>query len=471
MKQPLPFSRHPIADTSLPALRMVPPSWRAFRAAQFVVLAFVMGASLLTFAPWFQNVGGSGRVVAFTPLERQQGVEAPVKGRISRWWVQEGDHVKAGEPLVEIVDNDPQYFERLEAEREAVVEQRVVQEAQIKSLTELVASVEEARDNKVTSLKAKVRAAERKLAESRQKLRAKDAKLETQLLNLARQKTLFEQGLTSERKLELAQLYEAQARTDRDGARQAVEARRELVGAARAELSSARAEGDGKVEKARADVNKAQAERSKLQAKLLSVDTKLARQASQRVLAPRDGTVFRMLAAVGAGAQVKAGDKLLILVPDGRDRAVEIWVDGNDAALISPGRRVRLQFEGWPAVQFTGWPSAAVGTFGGEVAFIDAADDGKGNFRLVVRPDPADEPWPDPRFLRQGARANGWVMLDRVTLGYEVWRQLNGFPPAVNPPGTTAPIYSGGKDGKGGDLDDGKGTFKEPKPPVKLKSK
>jgi hypothetical protein len=105
-------------------------------------------------------------------------------------------------------------------------------------------------------------------------------------------------------------------------------------------------------------------------------------------------------------------------------------VDGNDMPLLSEGREVRLQFEGWPAVQFTGWPSVAVGTFGGQVALIDATDDGRGRFRILVRPDqPAD--WPSGLYLRQGVRVNGWVLLNQVRLGYELWRRFNGFPPTV----------------------------------------
>ena len=92
---------------------------------------------------------------------------------------------------------------------------------------------------------------------------------------------------------------------------------------------------------------------------------------------------------------------------------------------------MRLQFEGWPAIQFAGWPSVAVGTFGGRIAAIDATDDGTGKFRVLVRPG-RDDDWPADRFLRQGVRANGWVMLKQVSLGYEIWRQLNGFPPVVS---------------------------------------
>ena len=48
-----------------------------------------------------------------------------------------------------------------------------------------------------------------------------------------------------------------------------------------------------------------------------------------------------------------------------------------------------------------------------------------------MMPDPDDDPWPDDRWLRQGTRAQGWVLLNEVPVWFELWRQLNGFPPAV----------------------------------------
>ena len=94
---------------------------------------------------------------------------------------------------------------------------------------------------------------------------------------------------------------------------------------------------------------------------------------------------------------------------------------------------VRLQFEGWPAIQFGGWPYVGVGSFAGQVSFVDPTDDGKGKFRVMVIPDPAERggTWPEAQFLRQGSQARGWILLDRVRLGYEIWRQLNGFPPRL----------------------------------------
>jgi hypothetical protein len=95
---------------------------------------------------------------------------------------------------------------------------------------------------------------------------------------------------------------------------------------------------------------------------------------------------------------------------------------------------VRLQFDGWPALQFSGGPRAAVGTFGGVVAVVDQVSAPDGRFRVLVTPDPDDEPWPAQ--LRQGSGVLGWAMLDEVRLGYELWRRVNGFPQSIAaPPG------------------------------------
>ena len=81
-----------------------------------------------------------------------------------------------------------------------------------------------------------------------------------------------------------------------------------------------------------------------------------------------------------------------------------------------------------------GWPSVAVGTFGGRVYLVDPTGNAKGEFRILVEPDPDAPTWPGEEYLRQNVRAQGWVLLNRVSVGWEVWRQLNGFPPARDKP-------------------------------------
>ena len=153
----------------------------------------------------------------------------------------------------------------------------------------------------------------------------------------------------------------------------------------------------------------------------------------QPVHSPSKGVISYVKPDHREGSRVEKG-QLFVIVPEATELAVEMKVSGNDMPLIHEGDRVRLQFEGWPAVQFVGWPSVAVGTFGGNVNRVFPTDDGKGNFRILVseaKTTESDSDWPDDRYLRQGVRANGWVLLKRVPLGYEIWRQLNGFPPTV----------------------------------------
>ena len=151
------------------------------------------------------------------------------------------------------------------------------------------------------------------------------------------------------------------------------------------------------------------------------------------VRAPVAGTVVR-IAQVGSGQTVKAGDELATVVPDTDDQAVELFVSDMDAALVEPGREVRLQFAGYPALMFSGVPGLSIGVFGGRVAVVDAVDDGTGRFRLLVTPDAARRVAGRRRFLRQGSSATGWVLLGEVSLGYELWRRMNGLPPQMPGP-------------------------------------
>ncbi len=432
----LKLSANPVKAPVLTAQKMLPHPGRPRHLAGWISIGFLLCCVALAVFPWQQSVPGKGRVIAYAPLERQQTLEAPVKGRIVQWWVEEGSKVEKGDRLVEIADNDPAYLQRLERDREAILVQLQNYDEQVLAIEQRINALIEKREHKVRVAQADVRIAQRDVEAADQDVEAADAKLETTLLNLARQRTLFSQGLSAERSLELAVLAETQARTSRNSKRQKLAGKRRKVNAAESKWLEARADASASIESARASLFKIRSQRAETVQKRNKIDTRLARQQQQIVTAPRAGTVLRILTHQG-GEQVKPGDGLMVFVPNGQERAVELWVDGNDAALLSPGRDVRLQFEGWPAVQFSGWPSVAVGTFGGSVVFIDSADDGAGNFRVVVRPNEHDDPWPDNTWLRQGVRANGFVLLEQVSLGFEFWRQLNDFPPTILPPGSS----------------------------------
>ena len=418
--------------------------------ARLLASLLVLGAAALTFTPWVQTSIGKGRVVAYAPLERQQLLEAPVEGRIVHWYVREGSRVRKGDPIVDISDNDPSILERLRAERDAIMGRIDAAKTRQESITRRITSLETSRTSAIAAAASRVRMATEREKAADRAVEASVAAEKTTRANVERQRDLEARGLASRRALELAELDHARAVTDVDRAMAGLRAAESEELAIRSDALKVEADGGAVIDDARASVASARAEQASAEAELARIDGRLARQASQEVSAPRDGVVLRLVANQG-GEQVKAGDALAVLVPDTTERAVELWIDGNDVPLISEGRKARLQFEGWPALQFSGWPSVAVGTFAGKLSLVDATDDGTGKFRVVIVPDDGAA-WPEGLFLRQGVRANGWILLETVPLGWELWRQFNGFPPTLNQPPTLGPTSgekSGDKSGGG----------------------
>ncbi|MFN5875474.1 MAG: HlyD family secretion protein, partial [Ignavibacteria bacterium] len=241
--------------------------------------------------------------------------------------------------------------------------------------------------------------------------------LTTASIRALRADTLFKQDLVSRRDLETAQLNLQRARLDSATAKANLESAAQDVALFTADLQ--RAENQASIALQEIDLRLANAQ---------------IRKGASYVVAPADGIVVR-IAKVGNGQIVKEGDELALIVPRTDDRAVELHVGDMDAALIEPGRLVSLQFSGFPAFQFSGWQNINVGIFHGRVKVVDAVDDKTGRFRVLVVPaTPEYSAWPSNRFLRQGATATGWILLDQVSIGYELWRQLMGFPPQFPAP-------------------------------------
>jgi adhesin transport system membrane fusion protein len=424
------------------AMALVPPA-RAQRTLANVLLA-VLGlvALVLVLTPWQQTAPGSGRVVAYVPEERQQNLEAPIEGRVLRWYVREGSAVQKGDPIVELSDNDPEILMRLRSERDAVEARLDAARARARSLESRIAALAESRSSSIAGAQSRVGMAAQRVVSAEQAVMLAQAALGAAELNLTRQTSLAEAGLTSRRQLELTDLDLTRAKTELERARLALAAAKGERIALESDRLKADTDANAAINDAHASRAAADAEVANASAELARIEVRLARQAAQSVVAPRAGLVFRVVANGQSGEIVKAGDVLATLVPDTSERAVELWVSGNDLPLLRQGGAARVQFEGWPAVQFSGWPAIAVGTFPGSVALIDAADDGAGKFRVLIVPT-SEAPWPEPIYLRQGVRALGWIQLGQVRLGYELWRQFNGFPPSL--PSDPAATKAGGE--------------------------
>jgi multidrug resistance efflux pump len=365
-------------------------------ARALAVLAVALGLGVFL-VPWQQSVRGTGRVIAFNPLDRRVNIEAPVEGRVRKVHVVENQVVRQGD---------------LRIQHDAAIARKAAAQQRIEDLTRQIESQELAKPQAVDA--------------ARQRVNAEQFLLNTNELNERRMAQLLKTGDVSQRDYELARLAYDSASAN--------------LAAAKAVLERTGRDYDAQIASTEASRNSAEADLAAAIRDIATVDIQLSKTEQQVVTAPRDGIVLSVAAT--EGAYLKPGSSICVVIPDTEQRFVEAWIDGMDMPLVTPRHRdpdgtevpgslVRLQFEGWPAIQFVGWPSVAVGTFGGEVITVDATDDGAGRFRIVVAADPSDDPWPGTRFLRQGVRAKAWVLLRTVPVWQEIWRQLNGFPPVV----------------------------------------
>lgn len=408
------------------------------RLARILMICLFVLPVIMLFLPWLQNIQGKGKVVAFSPTERKQTVDAPVNGIIKQWYAQEGQIVKAGDVLLEISDVDPLFTERLGEQLTNTQSRLNAKLDEQKSYQLQLQSYYAVRDNKVSSAQFKVDMARQKVRAATEAIASSEATLEASRFQIARMERLLKDGLVSNRDKEIAERDNIIANRTLNSARAQLELARAEEKSAQVEIQQARADAETSIASAQGQINKIRSEIAESEQRMVDAEVNVSRQTAQRILAPRSGMVHRV--TVNTQSQmVTRGEVLLEIIPENSSRAVALMVNGRDAPLVTPGAEVRIEFEGWPAVQVNGWPNVAIGTFVGQVKFIDASDDGLGNFRVMVVPAKGTQAWPNTRYLRQGANAKGWILLNRVTIGYELWRLINGFPPELpSAPAVTA---------------------------------
>jgi multidrug resistance efflux pump len=414
----------------LPAMRLVRSSLAARRLGRALIAILALAAAAMLFVPWQQSSRGTGTVSAFAPYERLATVDARISGRVVDVadGVYEGARVKKGDFLFRIEDNDPQYLERLKLQR-ASLEQKLeaarVKVGLYREQRELIGTYRDqtfaSADALVEEMRAKIEALQRDLDAAIAYERQATQKYRSQ-------KALADRGIKSGLEVLESETQSRAATLKRE------QAEKYLAGAARSLTSKEldrdryRQEAEAKMSSISALVQEALGEVSLAEKELAELDTKISQfELSNEIASPADGIVHRILFNREFDF-VKQDQPMLELIPDTDDLAVELNVSGIDVPLVTVGRPVRLQFEGLPAIQFSGWPGASMNVFDGQVAAVDPAQNVDGTLRVLVRPTSPDA-WPDERYLRRGSRVNGWVMLDTVPLGYEVWRQMNGFPP------------------------------------------
>lgn len=387
------------------------------------------------FLPWTQNVRSEGKVTTLTPEQRPQTVHALIDGRIQRWFVQEGDQVSIGDTLAVIAEINNAYLDPLLINR--TEQQLQAKEQTVQAYMSKVTALDQRIDALIQTRRLKMQQAQNKIEQGRLKVTGDSIELVAAQTNLAiaqrqfdRTERLYNDGLKSLTDLEAKQLSLQKCQADAISRESVLLASQNELINAEVELTSISAQYVDDIAKAESEKFSALSALYEAEATVTKIQNDFTnyqiREGMYIIRAPQSGFITEVI-RTGIGEAVKGGEPILTIAPNDVDLAVEMYVEPVDLPLMDVGREVQIQFDGWPAVVFSGWPNTSYGTYSGRVYAIDRVINKNGKFRLLVAPDAAREPWPSA--LRVGGGASSMILLDDVAVGYELWRQINGFPP------------------------------------------
>lgn len=396
------------------------------------IMIFLVAA---LFIPWTQNVQGKGKVTTLKPEQRPQTIHSTIAGRIEKWYVQEGQFVKKGDTIVHLSETKSEYFDPFLVENA---------DLQVKAKSAAVASYEQkilASDNQITALQEvlvlKIKQLDNKIKQNQLKvisdslnLEASNADFNIAEAQFQRYENLFKQDLISKTDFEKRKQKLQEAKAKKIGAENKLLTSYNDFLNAQIELKSAQGDYANKIAKTQSERFSAlssrldaEASTSKLESQFNSYEV---RSQFYYILAPQDCYIVKA-AISGIGETVKAGEKIVSIMPADYQLAVEMYINPMDFPLIEKGQEVNFIFDGWPAFAFSGWSEYSIGTFSGEIVAIDNVISDNDKYRILVIPNNPEKDWPSA--LRVGSGVQGMALLNDVPLWYELWRQLNGFPP------------------------------------------
>lgn len=399
------------------------------------LLAAAIIMFIVLFLPWTQNITGQGLVTTLKPNQRPQTIQSQIPGRIEEWFVQEGDYVKKGDTILRISEVKSDYFD------DKLVE-RTNQQIEAKSSSVIAYSGKvDALNRQVSALmkeqKLKMQQTKNKLLQSQLKVKSDSIDLEAAKTNIKiaetqfnRIQTLQDEGLKAVKDVEekRLKLQETQAKLISQENKY-LASQNEVINA-QIELSRITAQYADKISKAQSDMYTAQSSGFDAKAQVTKLENASTnyqmRNRLLHVTAPQNGYINKALTG-GIGVTFKEGEKLVGIMPAQYDLAVETYVRPIDLPLLHLDEKVRVQFDGWPAIVFSGWPNVSYGTYGAKVVAIENFISDNGMYRILLAPDETDHVWPEA--IRVGSGARTIALLEDVPIWFELWRQINSFPP------------------------------------------
>jgi len=395
----------------------------------FFVLVFIL------FVPWTQNINTSGIVTTQFQEQRPQQINSIIPGKIIKWWVKEGDFVQKGDTIVELADTkddylDPRLIERTNDQLVAKKQKVDFYDSKITNIKGQMVAIEEGFKLKEAAIKNKIQQLERKILIDSAELSAAKIDLEVGTNQYNRAGKMLNDGIISLVDYERRTQSFNKAKAGFQEKQQKFLNTKQDVLIARIELNTLKQDINDKLFKLKGDIANSNTEKSTVIAEVAKNENELSnyriRGGQKWLLAPQTGQIIKAKKA-GINEIVKEGEMIVEIVPNSFKYAVELFLKPMDLALINKGQDVRLQFDGYPAIVFSGWPNSSYGTFAGKISAIETNRNENGQFRVLIIPDMTEKNWPSN--LKIGTGAQGFALLNDVPIWYELWRQLNGFPP------------------------------------------
>ncbi|MEM5538556.1 biotin/lipoyl-binding protein [Olleya sp. AS48] len=408
---------------------------RHYKHFNRLLIIFGVIGIIILFLPWTQNITASGLVTTLTPDQRPQTIQSPIPGRIEKWFVKEGDFVAKGDTILFISEIKNEYFDPNLVERTS---QQI--KAKSSSVQSYVGKVN-ALNNQISALanerKLKLEQAENKLLQSKLKVKSDSIDFEASKTNLGIAQKQFErtQQLQTEGLKAVTDVEEKRLKLQETQAKlisqenKYLTAQNEIINA-KVELNRISAEYSDKISKAQSDKFTAESSGFDAEAQVTKLENDFTNYSMRNdmyyIKAPQDGYINKAIKA-GIGETFKEGEQLVGISPSNFDIAIETFINPIDLPLVHEGEVFRVQFDGWPAIIFSGWPNVSYGTYGAKVVAIERFISPNGKFRVLLAPVENEHKWPEAIRVGSGARAIG--LLEDVPIWFELWRQLNGFPP------------------------------------------
>lgn len=397
--------------------------------------AFLILFMIILFLPWTQNIKSKGYITTLLQEERPQKINSPIPGKIEKWYVKEGDFVQKGDTILtlsEIKEDylDPNLVANTQFQADVKKESISFYKDKIGAIDQQIKNLLQSKELKIAQLDNKLIQINNKLESEKADLLAIENELELVKNQYERQQAMFDEGLVSQTQLQDRKIkYQNVVAKQISIENKIAQTQQEILNIA-IEKNSAIQEYTEKINKAEGDkfqnrsqIATTQAEVSKLENQVVNYTI---RNGMYILLAPQDGQIVQVVKA-GIGEILKDGEAIGVIVPDDIKLAVEMFVKPMDLPLINVGQEVRFVFDGFPAIVFTGWPESSYGTFSGIIMSYENTISKNGAYRILVSPNKNDKKWPDQ--LRIGTGAQGILLLKNVSIWYELWRNINGFPP------------------------------------------